>query len=117
MPGAIRVDGAGPVCGWHYGVPAPKWGIVTQVLDDWICVSREVNTMRNALVDPRYFFDLKGLRKVQAECWARMEPELSEAWAKELAPSPGQVLVGGWISTLHHFLGARVREAVEGARR
>jgi len=39
------------VCAWHYGCESHDWPRITRVLDDWRCVTQQINAVRRVLVE------------------------------------------------------------------
>lgn len=127
MPGSIfagkdQKDGS---CAWHYGVKPSDIPRVTQVLNDWACLSYEVNEARRALTGD-IAADPQALVDAFRNAWERLEP-LAGTWADKLRPgtirsrnrATGMVSdsklpegYADWAKRLTEFLGARVVEVL-----
>lgn len=123
MPGTIW-PGAGPggtgdrpgTCAWHYAVNDTDVPRVTRVLQDWSCVSDEIEAARQALTGPKAS-DPGALDALQAAAAARLRPRMAAGgWSEELEPQRGE-RYGDWCKRLEGFLGARVVEVLSARHR
>lgn len=131
MPGTlwpgVTQGGAGDrpgTCAWHYGIVPTDIPKVTQVLNDWMCVSAEINQARQCLSGP-LASDPVALHREFDAAWFRLQP-LVDAWEKDLAPSTIRTGKGAdtgyrqaysdWAKHLERFIGARVVEVLSTRR-
>lgn len=99
------------VCPWHYRLAPSDIPKVTKVLQDWNCVTGEIEAARAALRGP-HAADPKALDEVHAAAWSRLEPLLAHTgWSDVLKPRPGEHL-DDWARHLERFIGKRVVEVL-----
>jgi len=111
MPGAMFPSGStkGGICHYHYATNPSDWPRITQVLNDWRCITAEINECRRVLCDQDLCCDVKVQNERYAEAWKRLHPALiAGGWHEgELAPSPG-LSYGEWARGLENFMGGQV---------
>lgn len=121
-PGATQ-GGTGDTpgtCAWHYGVQPQDIPRVTKALQEWACVSFEVNEARRVLTGETAT-DPKAIGAAFAAAWERMRP-LVPGWEEQLKPGnirtskgeerPFHEGYGDWAKRLERFVGARVGEVL-----
>lgn len=117
MPGTMHPDQVlgektRGVCAWHYGAATSDWPRITQVLNDWACVSEEIQACRQAHCDPATALDLKALRSLYAQAVERLRPAVQMGgWGDQFEPRPGEHY-DAWGHRLTAFIGARVVEVL-----
>lgn len=118
MPGTIfpgaGVGGTGDrpgECAWHYGVQPTDIPRVTQVLQDWLCVAREVNAARRA----QYGEAASSPRALDAlfeQAVQRLRPHVQAGgWGDQFERQPGEDY-RRWGQRLEAFIGGRVVEVL-----
>lgn len=126
MPGTLFAGGTDKpgTCAWHYGIVPSDIPKVTQVLNDWMCVSAEINHARRCL-SGALASDPAGLQREFDSAWFRLQP-MAAAWEAQLAP--GTIRTGkgvdtghrqayaDWAKHLEQFVGARVVEVLSTRR-
>lgn len=118
MPGTLfanSTSGAGS-CAWHYAVQPSDIPKVTQRLNDWACVSTEVNAARRVLTGEAAS-DPRAQEAALLVAWQRLAPQVEHSgWTGDLQPASGEHL-GEWCRRLERFIGARVVEVLSTHRR
>lgn len=120
-PGLTQGTGDKPgTCVYHYGVNASDIPRVTQVLQDWLCVAKEIQAARRCLTGPTASEPGTQAREFEA-AWQRLQP-LAASWEPELKPGnvrtsagverPFRETYGDWARRLERFIGARVLEVL-----
>lgn len=118
MPGTIfpgaGVGGTGDrpgTCAWHYAVNANDIPRITQVLQDWHCVAREVNAARRAQYGETAS-DPKAMDALFAQSVSRLRPHVQAGgWRDEFEALPGEHF-REWGQRLEAFIGGRVVEVL-----
>lgn len=114
MWGGITQGGTGErlgSCAWHYAVSPTDIPKVTQVLQDWQCVAREMNAARAAQYGDAASSP-KAMDALFAQSVSRLRPYVKDGgWGDEFERRPGEDFCG-WGRRLEAFLGARVVEVL-----
>jgi len=115
MPGAIFSGSGGGMCAYHYGTNSEDWGRITRTLQDWQCVTDEINACREAFNNPSTATRPAVLEAMFDSAWRRLQP-LVGSWSEDVKP---QLTKGGkpdsygsWILRLERFIGARVVDCI-----
>lgn len=116
MAGAIFTGGDGGICAYHHGTHGTDWPRITRALQDWHCLTAEINDCRRAHRNPLTAMDGKVLDHLFAKAWQRLQPLVGEDWGAELRPSkyPNGFAESyrDWGVRLERFLAKRVTEAI-----
>ena len=102
MSGAIFSNGIKGICLYHYEGYAPDWPRITQVLNDWHCVTEEINAARRAQVDPATRLNSTAMKNEFAKAWGVLQP-LAPNWSEQLQPLPDQTYAQ-WGRHLEKFM-------------
>ena len=98
MTGSIFLGSGDGVCAWHYGSESHDWPRITRVLDDWRCVTQQINAVRRVLVEQ----PSNGKAHDAILRAARDElPQVAPQWGLEPAEHED---IGAWARRLAGFL-------------
>jgi hypothetical protein len=124
FPDQVMGEKSNGTCVYHYRVSPSDIPRVTRVLQDWLCVSDEINHARGVLTGP-LCADAKAQDHEFAAAWNRLRA-LSPGWEQQLAPGTIRTSKGvdtgnrqtysDWAKHLERFIGARVVEVLSPPR-
>lgn len=104
-------------CAFHYAVNASDIPKVTQVLQDWLPVSREINRCRLVLTAPETATDARAQDAEFALAVHRVQTFVATGgWGDAFDAKPHETY-GGWSKRMEAFIGGRVVEVLSIHRR